>query len=165
MCFCPRLCTCCSFCLEHYPHWYSRGFFPHFIDGFIYTHGNITSRYCVKNLFLCLLYKPIGLPRWLRGKELTCKAGNVGSIPGSGRSPGEETGHPLQYSCLENRHGQRSIPGYSPWGSQRVRQDLVTNSNNSKPTRAENSVLFIDVSSSTYNRSSHGVNIQYMFVE
>ena len=99
------------------------------------------------------------------GKESTCNAGDAGLIPGLGGSPGEETGHPLQYSCLENRHGQRSIPGYSPWGSQRVRQDLVTNSNNSKPTRAENSVLFIDVSSSTYNRSSHGVNIQYMFVE
>ena len=106
-----------------------------------------------------------GLPRWLSVKECTCQAGNVGSIPGSGRSPGEETGHPFQYSCLENPHGQRSIPGYSPRGSQRVRQDLVTNSNNSKPTKAEKSVLFIAVSSGTYSRSSRGVNVQYMFVE
>ena len=31
-------------------------------------------------------------------------------------SPGEGNGHPLQYSCLENPHGQRSLAGYSPWG-------------------------------------------------
>ena len=35
-------------------------------------------------------------------KEATCNAGNVGLIPGSGRSPGEENGSPLQDSCLEN---------------------------------------------------------------
>ena len=37
-------------------------------------------------------------------------------MPGSGRSPGEENGSRLQYSCLENPHGQRSLEGYSPWG-------------------------------------------------
>ena len=36
------------------------------------------------------------------GKESTCKAGDMGSIPGLGRSPGEGDGYPLQYSCLEN---------------------------------------------------------------
>ena len=36
------------------------------------------------------------------GKESACNAGDQGSIPGLGRSPGEETGNPLQYSCLEN---------------------------------------------------------------
>ena len=36
------------------------------------------------------------------GKESTCNAGDLGSIPGSGRSPGEGNGNPLQYSCLEN---------------------------------------------------------------
>ena len=45
-----------------------------------------------------------------------CNAGNQGSIPGSGRSPGERNGNPLQYSCLENFHGLRSLVGYSPWG-------------------------------------------------
>ena len=35
-------------------------------------------------------------------KESTCSAGDLGSIPGSGRSPGEENGNPLQYSCLAN---------------------------------------------------------------
>ena len=40
----------------------------------------------------------------------------VGSIPGSGRSPGGGHGNPLQYSCLENLLEQRSLAGYNPWG-------------------------------------------------
>ena len=36
------------------------------------------------------------------GKPSACSAGDLGSIPGSGRSPGEGNGNPLQYSCLEN---------------------------------------------------------------
>ena len=36
------------------------------------------------------------------GKESACKVGDLGSIPGLGRFPGEETGHLLQYSCLGN---------------------------------------------------------------
>ena len=40
---------------------------------------------------------------------------DMGWIPGSGRSPREENGNPLQYSCLENPQGQRSLVGYSPW--------------------------------------------------
>ena len=43
-----------------------------------------------------------GLPQRFSGKESTCNAGDLGSIPGSGRSPGEGNGNPLQYSCLEN---------------------------------------------------------------
>ena len=45
-----------------------------------------------------------------------CNVGDLGSIPGSGRSLGEGNGNPLQYSCLEKSHGQRSQVGYSPWG-------------------------------------------------
>ena len=43
-------------------------------------------------------------------------------VPSLGRvdSPGEETGNPLQYSCLENPHGQRSLVGYSPWGHKKL---------------------------------------------
>ena len=41
---------------------------------------------------------------------------DVGLIPGSGRSPGGGHGYPLQYSCLENPHGQRSLVGYTPQG-------------------------------------------------
>ena len=36
-------------------------------------------------------------------------------IPGSGRSPGEGNGNPLQCSCLEKSHGQRSLAGHRPW--------------------------------------------------
>ena len=36
------------------------------------------------------------------GKESTCNTGDLGSVPGSGRSPGEGNGYPFQYSCLEN---------------------------------------------------------------
>ena len=50
------------------------------------------------------------------GKESACNVGDPGSIPGSGRLPGERNGNPLQYSCLENLRGQRSPVGYSPWG-------------------------------------------------
>ena len=49
------------------------------------------------------------LPQWLSGKECACSAGDAGdtgSIPGLGRSPGEENGSPLQYSCLENPMGR-----------------------------------------------------------
>ena len=41
---------------------------------------------------------------------------DAGLIPGSGRSPGGGHGNPLQYSCLENHPGQRTLVGYSPWG-------------------------------------------------
>ena len=54
-----------------------------------------------------------GLPRWLSGKESTCNERDASSIPGLGRSPGGEHGNPLQYSCLENPCGQRSLVGYS----------------------------------------------------
>ena len=50
------------------------------------------------------------------GKESACNAGDGGSIPGSGRPPGKGNGNPLQYSCLKNLHGQRSLAVYSPWG-------------------------------------------------
>ena len=41
---------------------------------------------------------------------------DTGWIPGSGRSPGGGRGNTLQYSCLENPHGQKGLVGYSPWG-------------------------------------------------
>ena len=50
------------------------------------------------------------------GKESACNAGDQGLISGLGRAPGRGQGNPLQYSCLEIPHGQRSLTGYSPWG-------------------------------------------------
>ena len=43
-----------------------------------------------------------GFPGGSEVKASACNAGDLGSIPGSGRSPGEGNGNPLQYSCLEN---------------------------------------------------------------
>ena len=51
----------------------------------------VKERYCV-----------LGFPGGSDGKESACKSGDLGLIPGLGRSPGEENGNPLQYSCLEN---------------------------------------------------------------
>ena len=48
-------------------------------------------------------------------KESACNVGDLGSVRGSGRSPGGGHDNPLQYSCLENPHGQRSLAGYNPW--------------------------------------------------
>ena len=57
-----------------------------------------------------------GFPAGSGSQVTVCNVGDLGSIPGSGRSPGEGNGNPLQYSCLKNPHGQRSLVGYSPWG-------------------------------------------------
>ena len=48
--------------------------------------------------------------------ESTCSVRDLGSISGLGRSPGGGHGNPLQYSCLENSHGQRILVVYSPRG-------------------------------------------------
>ena len=54
----------------------------------------------------------LGFPGGSDGKESPCNAGDLCSVPGLVRFPGAE----LQYSCLENPHGQRCLEGYSPWG-------------------------------------------------
>ena len=55
-----------------------------------------------------------GFPGGSAGKESACNAGDLGSILGLRRSPGGGHGNPLQDSCLENPHGQRSLAGYGP---------------------------------------------------
>ena len=67
---------------------------------------------------LCLLSDILQRQReieraWCR--NLPANAGDAGLIPGSGRSPGEGNGNPLQYSCLEKSHEQGSLVNYSPW--------------------------------------------------
>ena len=68
----------------------------------------------------------LGFPGSSSGKESTCNAEDPGSIPESGRSPGGGRGNPLEYSCLENPHGQRSLGSYSPWG--RKESDMTKHS-------------------------------------
>ena len=58
-------------------------------------------------------------------KNLLANAGDLrdmSSIPGSGKPPGGGHGNPLQYSCLGNPPGQRSLVGYSPWGHKELEQ-------------------------------------------
>ena len=50
------------------------------------------------------------------GNASACNAGDLGLIPRLGRSPGGGHGSQLQYFCLKNPHGQRSLAEYSPWG-------------------------------------------------
>ena len=57
-------------------------------------------------------------------KKLPANAGDAGSNPGLGRSPGEGNGYPRQYSCLEKP--KRSLAGLHPWGPKRVGHDLAT---------------------------------------
>ena len=63
-----------------------------------------------------MVYTQASFPGSSAGKESACNAGDLGSIPGLGKYPGGGHGNPLQYSCLEKLHGQRSLAGYSPWG-------------------------------------------------
>ena len=58
-------------------------------------------------------------------KESACNAGDLGLIPGLGRSSGEGNGNPLQYSCLENRMDKGAYQSIVH-GFPRVRLDLVT---------------------------------------
>ena len=54
----------------------------------------------------------LGFPDGSDSKESTCNAGDLGSIRWLGRSSGGGLGNLLQYSCLENPHGQRSLVGH-----------------------------------------------------
>ena len=68
----------------------------------------------------------MGFPGGSDSKESACNAGDPGSILGSGRSPGEGDGYPLQYSCLENSRTEEP-GGLQSMGWQRVGHNLATN--------------------------------------
>ena len=81
-----------------------------------YIYRDFSGGPVVKNL-------PLGFPGGSDVKVSACNAGDLGSIPGSGRSPGGGNGNPLWYSCLEN-----PMDGGAWWpiqsiGSQRVGHD------------------------------------------
>ena len=78
-----------------------------------------------------------GFPDSSVGKESACSAGDPGLTPGSGRSPGEGNGNPLQDSCLENPMNSGT------WQAivhriARVRHDLATKPPNNKPLKHKN---------------------------
>ena len=62
-------------------------------------------------------------------KNQPANAGDASSIPGSGRSPGEGNGNPLQYSCLGNAM-DRNLEGYSPWSHKESDTTEQLNNNN-----------------------------------
>ena len=77
--------------------------------------------YLVTSHYLSIL----GFPHSSVGKESSCNAGDLGSIPGLGRSPGEGNGNPLQYFCLENPM-DRGTWWSTLHGATRVRHDIAT---------------------------------------
>ena len=91
-----------------------------------------TVRYLLSNNFMPGLTPYVahgllivwGFPGGSDGEESGCNAGHLGSIPGSGRSPGEGNSNSLQYSCLENPMDRWAIVH---GGHKRVGQDLGTN--------------------------------------
>ena len=80
-------------------HWLYQFFF---LKGSIekYSKQSKTKRLTMTSISLVPTY--LGFPDSSVGKESTCNAGDLGSIPGLGRSPGEGKGYPPQYSYLEN---------------------------------------------------------------
>ena len=108
--------------------------FPWVDTPFLLTKPSVTQADCIQPamfpvtlsfILLCFwlfLHQVFGLPQWLCGKESSCRAGaaeDSSSTLGSGRSPGEGHGNPLQYSCLENPMDEEP-GGLQSIGSQRV---------------------------------------------
>ena len=73
--------------------------------------------------FRVLLPKFLGFPAGLEGKESACNAEVLGSILGSGRSPGRRQWQPTPVILPGKSHGQRSLVGYSPRGRKESGQD------------------------------------------
>ena len=85
--------------------------------------------------------------------KTACTAAVAGPVLGSGRSPGGGHVNPLQNSCLENPHGQRSREGYSQWGHkksdmiERIKASTHAEELSSKgvnPTMPKNPQIFFD---------------------
>ena len=69
---------------------------------------------------ISLSYKAKGLPWWLRWQRLHLQGGRPGFQPWLRKILWRGNGNPLQYSCLEDFHGERSLVGYSSWGHKEV---------------------------------------------
>ena len=72
--------------------------------------------YTVREMRFLSLFLHFGFPHSSVGKESACNAGDPGSIPGLGRSPGEGKGYSTPVFLPGESHGQRSLAGYNPWG-------------------------------------------------
>ena len=120
-----------NLCLLHLLYWQAGSLPLNHLGKTIYQRLNIILISTIyRRLKGILTFKPLkGLNAIYRlaflvaQMELCLQCRRPGFIPGLGRSPGGGHGNPLQDSCLENPHGQRSLEGYSPWGSQGVGHD------------------------------------------
>ena len=95
-------------------------------SGQTWTQGRLCSPYASHASIL-------GFPGGSDGKESACNSGDLGSIRGLGRSAGGRHDNPLQDSCLENPHGQRSLTGYSLWGHKE--SDMTEHLNTAQPCK------------------------------
>ena len=89
----------------HNVHKHNTGDWITWADSRMHSVSKLSSSIAIKHTYFnitVVLYYILGFPRSSVGKESPCNAGDLGSIPGTGRSSGEGNGHPPQYSCLEN---------------------------------------------------------------
>ena len=89
-----------------------------------------------------ILYSTTFTFKWLSSKESTCNAGDIGSTPASGRSPGEGNGNPLQYSCLENLM-DREAWWAMVYGCKRVGHDLAIKQQQQFPIQGRTKIVSI----------------------
>ena len=89
------------------------------------SHHRVYLLHSSAIVFLFVFTRLSGLPGSLDGKQSTCNAGDLGLIPGSGRSPGEGNDNPLQYFCLGNTMDKRTPGRLQPMELQRIRHDLA----------------------------------------
>ena len=92
----------------------SRLFFPHVLNCLrqaLHSLFSLTLWFLPQIILFCLINNIVilGFPGSSDGKENACNAEDLDLIPELGRSPGRGHSNPLQYSCLENPHGQRSL--------------------------------------------------------
>ena len=76
-------------------------------------------KYVTINFIVTYLNISLGFSCGSDGKESICNVGDLGSIPGLGRSPGEGNNYPPVFLPREF-HGRRSLAGYSPWGRKKL---------------------------------------------
>ena len=85
------------------------------------------------SLIYMLVHCHMGFPGGSVIKNPPTNAGDVGSIPGLGRSPGKGNGNTLQHPCLKKSHGYRSLAGKSPWHRRELSRTQQQNNNNMLP--------------------------------
>ena len=113
LCMCSRVHVCLPTC--------TRGVYA-CICVYALLHVVCTSVGCFIHLFHTCLLSTKSFPGGSDSKESVCEVGDLGSIPGLGRSPGEENGNPRQYSCLENSmdRGVQQATGHGVTKSQTI---------------------------------------------